>query len=76
MGSSVRAILIRRDGFRKSIDIARRLPVVSMIGADALDIRPYDESVKYLNISTTEFRFEREYEDEFSNHILIYKEMT
>ena len=72
----MRAILIRRDGFRKSIDIARRRPVISMIGADALDIRPYDESVEDLNISTTEFRFEREYEDEFSNHILIYKEMT
>lgn len=75
MGSSVRAILIRRDGFRKSIDIARRMPVISMMGADALDIRPYDESVKDLKISTTEFRFEREYEDEFGNQILIYKEM-
>lgn len=75
MGSSVRAILIRIDGFRKSIDIARRMPVISMMGAGALDIRPYDESVKDLKISTTEFRFEREYEDEFGNHILIYKEM-
>ena len=71
----MRAILIRRDGFRKSIDIARRRPVISMIGADALDIRPYDESVEDLNVSTTKFRFEREYEDEFGNHILIYKEM-
>ena len=72
----MRAILIRRDGFRKSIDIVRRRPVISMIGADALDIRPYDESVEDLNVSTTKFRFEREYEDEFGNHILIYKEMT
>lgn len=46
-----------------------------MMGADALDIRPYDESVKDLEISTTEFRFEREYEDEFGNQIFIYKEM-
>lgn len=75
MGAGVRAILIRRDEFRKSIDIARRMPVISMMGADALDIRPYDESVKDLKISTTEFRSEREYEDEFGNHILIYKEM-
>ena len=71
----MRAILIKRDGFRKSIEITRRMPVILMMGADALDIRPYDESVKDLKISTTEFRFEREYEYEFGNHILIYKEM-
>lgn len=73
----MRAILIRRDGFRKSIDIVRIRPVISMIGADALDVRPYSEEImKDLEISKVKFRFVREYDDEFGNHILIYKEMT
>lgn len=77
MGTSVRAILIRRDGFRKCVDVREKTPVISVPdGLDTVSIYEFgDPRAKEINLSIREFRYEREYRDEFDNNVLIYKEM-
>lgn len=73
----MRAILIRRDGFRKCVEVRDKTPVVSVPdGMDTVSIYEFgDPRAKEINFSIREFRYEREYRDEFDNNILIYKEM-
>ena len=73
----MRAILIRRDGFRKCVEVRDKMPVVSVPdGMDTVSIYEFgDLRAKEINFSIREFRYEREYRDEFDNNILIYKEM-
>ena len=73
----MRAILIRRDGFRKCVEVRDKTPVVSVPdGMDTVSIYEFgDPRAKEINLSIREFRYEREYRDEFDNNILIYKEI-
>lgn len=73
----MRAILIRRDGFRKCVEVREKTPVVSV--PDSIDtVSIYemgDLRAKEINLSIREFRYEREYRDELDNNVLIYREM-
>jgi len=72
----MRAILINRDGFRKCIEVARVTPLISIPkGFDTVSMCEYDPATVDISSYISEFRFIREYEDEFENHILIYKEL-
>ena len=73
----MRAILIRRDGFRKCVEVREKTPVVSVPdGMDTVSIYEMgDPRVKDINIDIIEFIYDREYRDEFDNNVLIYKEM-
>lgn len=72
----MRAILIKRDGFRKVIDVRQRVPVISIAGGmhDASVMSLEDVRIEDLKLDIIEYRFVREYDDEFENHVLIYKE--
>lgn len=73
----MRAILINRSGFRKCIEVRERTPVISVPeGLNTVSIYEFGSpEARDINLDIREFRFVREFDDEFDNHILIYKEM-
>lgn len=71
----MKAILINQAGFHKDIHTGKKVLSYRQFKVDAVNVRPYDEIIdKELTIPIIEFIFEREYEDEWGERVLIYRE--
>ena len=71
----MKAVIIKNDGFRKYIDIQKRVPMLSTVGMSSVNIYPLDqETLKDIEVPITTYQFNREYEDDFNNLVLVYLE--
>ena len=71
----MKAILIKKDGFRKSIEVEDKRPVITFFDMPLFSAYGIDAgSAINLNKYTTEYYYVRDYQDEFDEHILIYEE--
>lgn len=71
----MKAVLINKAGFHKHIYVAKKVASFQQLHHDSAELRDIEDPIdvtSYLPI--IQFLFHREYEDEWGETILIYKE--
>lgn len=73
----MKAVIIKRDGFRKYITVEKKVYEFCTIDSAEICLYPYGSKAweKHMSkeIPIRRYVFEREYNDEFDNRVLIYK---
>ena len=73
----MKAVMIKKDGFRKYIEVQKKVPYYSTINMPTINFLPYEEYIKRYNeleVPVTMYMFDRQYRDGYDNIVLIYKE--
>lgn len=73
----MKAVIIQSDGFRKYIDVDKKSQVLYGLHPIAVEIFALEKRpiTDLIDVHKVAYEFIREYEDEFDNKILIYREM-
>ena len=74
----MKAVLINKAGFHKHIHVAKKVSHFRQLNPDSASLYKYEElnadKERELFVPIVEFLFEREYEDEWGETVLIYRE--